>query len=226
MDEYQPGVVDGRNSGTDGRRLGRLLLLVGSPILLAAAFAAHPHGGADLVAAGDATADWWFRYHLVLLPLLGLLGVCLFVLLADFDGTTATVGRAGTAVYGVCYVAFEAIAGIAVGIVLHEGEAFSGVQQEAATAIAEGIGTNPAVVALALIGTAGGLVAVIAVGILYRRAGAPLAPVFLLGGAPLAMVGHGGGHVDVVGTLLFLVGVAWLELRWSGPDGEAAETAP
>lgn len=225
-DEYRDGAVDRAAASTGRRRVVRLLLLVGGPLLLGAAFAVHPHGGVELLDASRTAVDRWFRYHLVLLPLLGLLGVCLSVLLADFEGTVAVVGRAGTAVYLVCYVAFEAIAGIGTGIVVREARAFSGAQRAAAAAVVEGIATEPAVIALALLGTAGGLLAVVALGLSLRRAGAPLVPVILLGGAPLAMVGHGGGYVDVFGMLLFTAGVAWLELLWRrASDSRAAQTA-
>lgn len=225
-DEYRDDAVGRAAASTGRRRVARLLLLVGGPLALGAAFAVHPHGGVELLGASQAAVNRWFRYHLVLLPLLGLLGVCLSVLLADFDGTAAVIGRAGTAVYLVCYVAFEAIAGIGTGIVVREARAFSGEQRAAAAGVVEGIAAEPAVIALALLGTAGGLLAVVALGVLFRRAGAPLAPVVLLAGAPLAMVGHGGGYVDVFGMLLFTVGVAWLELRWRrASDSHVAHSA-
>lgn len=202
------------STGTGPRRLGRLGLLLGTPLLVGAAFAAHPHGGSPLFRAPFAAGDRWLGYHLVLLPLLGLLGASLYVLLADFDGPVAALGRAGVAVYGVCYLTFEALAGIAVGVGLRAVQALPEGRRAAAATVLEAVGTGPITAGFALLGTAGATVAVVALGASLRRAGAPLAPVLLLGGVPLTTVAHGSGPGDVVGMALFLVGVAWLELRW------------
>lgn len=205
-----------------GRRNTRWTLLFGTPILLGASFLVHPDGSGGLeglLRHGNA----WLYLHFALLPLLGLLGASFYVLLADYSGRVATIGRFGVAVYTTFYAAFEAIAGIATGLLTHEAHTLSAAQQ---AGLAAGIDALVAPsLALGLIGSLGALVAVGSVGVLLRRSGAPLLPILLLGGAPLATIFHGGTPLDALGMAAFLVGVAWLEVGWRRPDERASAQA-
>lgn len=200
-----------RDGGIAGS-LGRRLLLAGTPIALGAVLWVHPHGGAYETVA--AAADAWLAVHLLLLPLFALLGAAVYVLLEGFSGRTATIGRFGVAVYVVFYIAFEAIAGIAAGLLVTGTGSLSGAERAGAVAAYDAIVTSPVVAALALLGVAGMVVAVAALALELRRAGAPTVPVALLAGVPVAVVGHGGAPIDAVGMGLFLVGVVWLEFGW------------
>lgn len=199
----------------------RLLLLVGPAVLLGTLFLIHPDGSGGLDALLP-VGDVWLALHVVMLPLLGLLGVSLYALLAGYSGRLATVGRIGVAVYGTFYVAFEAIAGVATGLLVQTAHAHPPTQRSGIAAAVEGL-AGPSV-ALGFIGAVGALVAVLAVGIHLRRSGAPLVPVVLLGGAPLATVFHGGSPLDAVAMAAFVVGVLWLELGWRRVDGRATST--
>ena len=96
----------------------RGLILLGTPIALGAVLAVHPHGGADIYESLAPVVDTWLAVHLLLLPLFGLLGVALYVMLADSESVAATVGRIGVAVYLMAYLAFGAVAGIANGLLI------------------------------------------------------------------------------------------------------------
>lgn len=196
----------------------RLALLLGTSVLLGVLFLVHPDGSGGLDSLLP-VADLWLSLHVAMLPLLGLLGVSFYVLLAEHDGTLATVGRVGVAVYATFYVAFEAIAGVASGL-LATGAGPLAPAQQAGVATAYEQFLVPSVT-LGLIGSLGAIVAVVAAGVCLRRAGAPVVPVVLLGGAPLATVFHGGTPLDAFGMAAYLVGVAWLELGYSG-DATAA----
>lgn len=206
-------------------RLGRRLLLSGTPLLLGAALLFHPHGGGDdLYGALAPVVDTWLLLHVLLLPLFGLLGVCLYVLSRGYSRPVAATARIGIAVYLVSYVAFEAIAGIATGLLVREARTLPPAQREGVAA-AVGAISEP-IVALALVGTLGAVVAVASIAVLLRRSGAPLGAVVLLGGVPLTVFAHGGTPVDALGMALFLAGVVWLEFGWRGADGRrAASTA-
>jgi hypothetical protein len=193
---------------------------MGTPILLGVLFLIHPDGSGgleELLPIGDA----WLAIHFAMLPLLGLLGVSLYLLLNGYSGRVATIGRGGVAIYMTFYVPFEAIAGITTGLLTHEARTLPPEQQEG---IATGIDAlvTPSLV-LGIVGTVGAVIAVVAVGILLRRTGAPLLPVVLLGGMPLATLFHGGTPLDAVGLGLFLVGTTWLELGWQR-DNEQPST--
>lgn len=193
------------------RRIARWVLLMGTPILLGALFLVHPDGSgglAGLLPIGDV----WLYLHFALLPLLGLLGVTFYVLLKDYSGRIAIIGRLGVVVYTTFYTAFEAIAGIATGLLTQEAHNLPTGQQEGIAGGIEAL-VVPAL-GLGVIGSFGALIAVVAIGVLLRRSGAPLLPVVLLGGAPLATIFHGGTPLDAIGMASFLVGIVWLEFGW------------
>lgn len=201
-------------STASSRPIGRWLVLFATPLLLGATLWFHPGGGEDTYASLVPVLDAWVTVHVLLLPLFGLLGVSLYLLLDGYDGRVATVGRAGVATYLVCYVPFEAIAGLTTGLVIREAETLRPEQREGAAQAVQAITADPVVLALALGGTAGAVVAVGAIAVLLRSSGAPLAPVVLLAGVPLTVVAHGGTRADAVGMALFFVSVAWIELGW------------
>ncbi|ARS90510.1 hypothetical protein B1756_12765 [Natrarchaeobaculum aegyptiacum] len=203
----------------------RWLVLLGTPIALGVVLAVHPHGGENLYESLTPVADQWFHVHVALLPLFGLLGVSVYLLLAEYAGRLATIGRIGVAVYLVAYLAFEAIAGLATGLLVRSGQGLPSEQQAGVAAALEAMATDPLVAALVLIGSAGITVSTIALGVLLRRSGAPLVPVLLLAGIPLVVVGHGGGYVDVVGAAMVTLSVAWLEFGWQGQYRSATSQA-
>lgn len=208
---------DAQSANQPFSRFGRLLLLLGTPLLLGVLFSVHPDGSGGLEAFLP-MAETWLLLHVAMLPLLGLLGVSLYVLLADYTGRTATVGRMGVAIYMTFYIPFEAIAGITTGLLSHEAHGLPPAQQDGmATAIE--VLSVPSLV-LGLLGTLGALIAVVAIGILLRRSGAPHIPLLLLGGAPVATVFHSGAPIDALAITAFLAGVAWLELRWRPNAGQ------
>lgn len=184
---------------------------MGTPILLGVLFFIHPDGSGGLEGLLP-IGDTWLVIHFAMLPLLGLLGVSLYVLLNGYSGRVATIGRVGVAIYLTFYVPFEVIVGITTGLLTHEARTLPPEQQEGIAAGIDALVTPS--MALGIVGTAGAVIAVVAVGILLRRSGAPLLPVVLLGGMPLATLFHGGTPLDAVGLGVFLVGIAWLELGW------------
>lgn len=189
----------------------RRLVLLGTPLALAALFWVHPHTGDDAYAALGPVADTWFAVHLLLLPLFGLLGASLYLLSTERRGTAATVGRVGTAVYLVAHTAYEAIVGIGSGIALRAARGLPQEQRAGVEAAVSALFSEPIVVGLAITGTVGCLVAVVAIAASERRAGAPLVPLAALFAAPLGLIAHSGPPGAVL-MALFTAGVAWLEL--------------
>lgn len=215
FDTAEPSLVE---------NLWRWLLLVGTPVLLGALFLIHPDGSSGLETLLP-VAQTWLLLHVVMLPVLGLLGMSFYVLLDDFQGPVATAGRLGIAIYMTFYIPFEAIAGVTTGILTHEAATVSSDQQEGITVAIDAL-EMPSVM-LGIAGTIGAVIAVISIGILLRRARAPLVPVLFLGGAPLATLFHGGTPIDAFAMGVFLVGIVWLELRWRrGRDGTPPQTDP
>lgn len=90
-------------------------LAVGVPGLLLAVFGlTHPAG----LHAGN--AQWWVTLHVILLPVLPLLGVGLWVLLAPAPTPLRWLGRLAAYGYATFYTGLDAVAGIAAGTVEHD----------------------------------------------------------------------------------------------------------
>lgn len=87
---------------------------VGVPGLLLAGFGlAHPAG----LHAGN--AQWWATLHVLLLPVLPLLGAAQWVLLAPTPRSLRWPGRLAAYGYATFYTGLDAVAGIAAGTVEH-----------------------------------------------------------------------------------------------------------
>lgn len=209
--EYSDKFENNTETSSPANSLRRRALVIGTPILLGTLLFIHPDGSGGLDALLP-VRDAWLYLHIAMLPLLGLLGVSLYVLLNEYSGTVATIGRIGVAIYMTFYVAFEAIAGVATGLLAHEAQTLPKAQQAGVAAAIDSL-VGPSVV-IGFIGTLGAIIAVAALGLLLRRSGAPLVPVILLGGAPLATLFHGGLPLDAIALSMFLVAVTWIELKW------------
>lgn len=205
---------------------GRSLLLVGTPLALAATLWVHPTVENDVAAELAPVVDTWLQLHLLLLALFGLLGVALYLLLGDFDGPTASVGRAGVATYLVAHTAYEAIAGVGIGLLVRASTRSSARASPDVAAVTSELWSAPLLGALALVGTAGALVAVVAAALLLRGVGAPLVPVALLVGAPAGLVFHGAVPAGSIAFVLFALGVAWLEYRWDRSSTGSSGSRP
>lgn len=173
-----------------------LPLLAAAPaVAVALAGLAHP------VLLTPETADRWRLVHLLLLPLLPLVGASVWLLLLGERGPLAWAARALAAGYAVLYSALDAIAGIGAGHQMdrtaERGDPRPPVED--LYDVGDPLGhTGVALLAVALLLT--GVV-------LYRRAGSPLAPVGALVGAASCwwFYRH---HVFPPRGVLALVGVA------------------
>lgn len=199
----------------------RRLVLLGTPLATAAVLSFHLFETFNdgVYSHVSPVVDTWLAVHLLFLPLLGLLAISLYFLLASYQGLTAAIGRVGIAMFAVFYIAMEAINGIAVGVLVREGQALTAEQQAGVAAVVEAVFYDPivgggTVSLLAVLGVLGYLIAVSAIAVVLRRAGAPLVPIALLVGSFIAILTHA-GPTGVVGMAMFFVGVVWLELRWS-----------
>lgn len=203
------------------RLVVRRLILLGTPIATASVLSFHlfevftdgvyAHVGHDV--------ETWLTVHLLFLPLLGLLGVGLYLLLDGYGGYIATIGRVGIATFAIFYIAMEAIAGITVGILVREGRTLPSDQQTGVAAVIEALFYDPivgggSVSLFAVLGVLGYLVAVVAIALVLYHEGAPRLPLVLLIGSFIAIFGHA-GPTGVLGMVLFFVAVVWLEFRWT-----------
>jgi hypothetical protein len=194
----------------DHRSVLRRAVLLGTPLALAILEIFHPNpmGVADAVEQGG----WFMWFHIIQVPLIGLIALAVYLLTEGLEGRAVMVSRWAIAVFAVFFSAYDAAAGIATGYALRNAQGLPAGAQEA---IHEAVIDMPGlslIFGLSIVGTGAWVVALIAAAMALRRAGAPLGPFILLilAGVLLML-----GHPFPGGTLAFgsfFLAAAWLEL--------------
>jgi hypothetical protein len=169
----------------------------------------HP---ADLE-VGDETA-LYLVIHLVQLVLILLLAWGTWLLVKDLPGRAAQVARVAIVPYAIVYAAFDAIAGVAIGIIIREANGLSASEGAAVQRVFDDSdGVTEAITATFYV--ASGLswfVMALAAAIAVKQVGG-LAPTLLMAvGAAIFAVGHP-FPPGPIGIAIFGLGIAWLELR-------------
>jgi hypothetical protein len=173
--------------------------------------AIHP---ADLE-VGDATTLYlWI--HVVQLVLILLIAWGTWLLVKDLPGRAATVARVAIVPFAIVYSAFDAIAGVAIGIIIREANGLSAAEGAAVQRVFDDSdGVTEALTAGFYV--AGGLtwfVMALAAAIAVKPIGG-LGPTLLMAlGAAIFAVGHP-FPPGPIGIALFGLGLAWLEVRRS-----------
>jgi hypothetical protein len=175
---------------------------------------------------GDETALYlWI--HLVQLVLILLIAWGTWLLVKDLPGRAAKVARVAIVPYAIVYSAFDAIAGLAIGIVMREANGMS----PADGAVVQRIFDDSDGVTEALTAgfyVAGGLtwfVMALAAAIAVKPIGG-LGPTLLMAiGAAVFAVGHP-FPPGPIGIALFGIGLAWLEVRRQGAQVPEAQPVP
>jgi hypothetical protein len=188
----------------------RGVVLLGTPLALAILEIFHPQpsGVAEAVEQGG----WFMWFHIIQLPLIGLIALAVYLLTEGLEGRAAKVSRWAIGVFAVFFSAYDAAAGIGTGYALRNAQGLSAEGQAAVYEAVKGLPELSLIFGLSVVGTGGWVVALIAAAIALRRAGASRGPFILL---ILAGVFLMGGHPFPAGTLAFgcfFVAAAWLEL--------------
>ncbi len=193
-----------------GSSVWRRLVLIGTPLALAVLEIFHPKP-ADAVEAVE-QGDWFFWFHMIQLPLIGLIALAVYLLTEGMTGRAVTVSRWAIGAFAVFFSAYDAAAGVATGFVLRSAEGLSADEQAVVYEVVKDMPEVSLIFILSIVGTAGWVVALIAAAVARRRAGAARGPFVLL---ILAAVFLLGGHPFPFGTLAFgcfALAAAWLEL--------------
>lgn len=187
-----------------------------APLGAAVAMIIHPHAEHQPFEAISAAADTWLVVHVLFFASFTLLGVGTYLLLDQGQGLRALLGRIGAATFTLFYVGYVAMVGLSSALFVRAGAGLSPAAQEGINAALEYILKEPAVMAVAVIGVVGFLIAVTATGFVYRKRGVSLVPLALLYGAVVALSVHS-GPIAAGGMLAFGVGVAWIEYSSHAP---------
>jgi hypothetical protein len=198
------------NAPVIGPTVLRRIVLIGAPLALAVLEIFHPDpgGASEAVEQGG----WFLWFHMIQLPLIGLMVLAVYLLTEGMEGPAVRVSRWAAGVFAVFFSAYDAAAGIATGFALRNAR---GLPAEAQAAVFEAVKDMPGlslIFVLSIVGTGGWVVALIAAALALRRAGASRGPFVLLILAGVLLLG---GHPFPFGTLAFgcfFVAAAWLEL--------------
>ena len=166
-------------------------LLLAPPLALATLEIFHPQPDENAQALMD-VATWFAAFHVIQLVLTGLVAVSVLLLADSFGRANDWVTRVGIGAFLVFFSAYDAIAGISTGLAMRSARELSVAQQQGVLDVVKDWPALGPPFALSIIGTLGWAVAVGALALAARRAGAPrrewtligLAAVFLLGGHP------------------------------------------
>ncbi|MGH3459770.1 hypothetical protein [Aeromicrobium sp.] len=195
----------------------RVLILV-PPLLLACLEIFHPQPDANAQAVMD-VSTWFAGFHVIQLVLIGPVALSVMLIADNYGRVNRWTTRLGVGTFLVFFSAYDAVAGIGMGLAMRSARDLTAQQQEGVLDVVEAWPALGAPFALSIIGT-GGLV--IALGVLAlgaRRQGAPRREWIFLGLAAIFLLG---GHPFPAGTLAFgCLFVAGLMHELSSPTREA-----
>jgi hypothetical protein len=118
----------------------RTAFMVGAPLAFAALLTQHPMGAGDFFEAVADNVTPWLMVHLAGAVLFPAMALVIWLLIRDIPGRAAAVARIALPIYAISYVVFEAVMGIAAGVLAHAGNDFEGAQRQG---LAEAINTIP-----------------------------------------------------------------------------------
>jgi hypothetical protein len=112
---------------TSARRKSALVLLA-APLLWLVPALVHPVGDPYAGIAGE--TDRWLFVHLAQLALVPFLGALVWMLLAGLESGAARIARAALLAWVAFFSAFDAVAGIATGVLSRHANSLSGEERE------------------------------------------------------------------------------------------------
>jgi hypothetical protein len=179
----------------------RRVVLLGPPLVLAAWTILHPRPDENDMQAVMDVATWFMTFHVIQLVLLGLVALSVLLLADDFGRSGAWTTRVGVGAFLLFFGSYDSIAGIATGLALRTARDLPPAQQEGVwETVKDWPGFEPSVFSLNVVGTLGWVVAVGALAVAARRAGAPRSQWILIALAAFFLMG---GHPTPFGTLAF-----------------------
>jgi hypothetical protein len=210
-------------SAADTRRIRPLLVVaLAAPLLWLVPAILHPDGGGELYEGIADEANMWIFVHVAQLALTPFLAVGAWMLLGGIQSVAAWVARAALVVWMVFFSAFDAVAGIATGVLTRHANSLPGEERQSVGAAIDFLFHDSQLAGgefsvLGNIGHGAWVVLAIAAAVALWRAGVSR----LVAAATLVSVlfaSHSGTGAAVGLVALFLA----LLLRFGTRNGEAA----
>jgi hypothetical protein len=191
------------------------------PLLWAILLLFHPGGdGKDMYGDVHDKVTPWLAVHLGTMLFIPLLAAAVYLLVRDIGGTAARIARIAIVPFALFYTIWEALQGIATGVLIHYVNGLEGAERETGAALVQDFGENILVRDLGILGSIGScafLIAMIAAAVALRRnGGAPLAVPILLGLAGFLITAHP-PPFGPTGLVLFIAAVLLLVRAQSAP---------
>jgi len=182
-------------------RFLRRLALIGTPLLLTVVLLSHPPNPRVAV-------DWWLTLHVILLPLFGLGALAVYLLIEGIDGLAATVSHLAMGTFVVVYSAYDTLFGLAKGIVTRYGAGLPVEQKATVQQAIEAISGSRIGNVIAVVGSAGWTVGVLAAAIALSRPSKPHLSIGVLVIAAVLLCFPYGHSLRILGLVVAVVAAA------------------
>jgi hypothetical protein len=117
--------------------------VIGAPLPFAALLTQHPMGGGDLFEQVADNVGPWLAIHYAGAVFFPLMAFVVWLLIRDLPGRAATIARWALPVFAVFYTVWEAVFGIAIGLIADAGKDLGGAEREGAAAAVDHIVASP-----------------------------------------------------------------------------------
>jgi hypothetical protein len=188
--------------------LVRRAVLFGGPLGYIVLGLVHPMGDLEV---GD-PAGFYIFLHLIQPFLIALIAFGLWLLVDGLESTAARVVRYSLVAYLIVYSMFDAVAGVATGLIVQEANGMSAADQAAVQRMMDGIGEHGVLVTLWIGAGVSWLIPAVAA----AMAVSDRVPRWVTAGMVIGAVVFAVGHPippGPIGMSLYLGGILWLELR-------------
>jgi hypothetical protein len=188
--------------------LVRRVVLFGAPLGYIVLGLVHPMGDLEV---GEA-AGFYIFLHVVQPLLIALVAYALWLLVDGIESQAANLVRYTLIPFAILYSMFDAIAGIATGLIVNEANGMSAADQVAVQRMMDGIGEHPLLLSIWIGAGLAWLVPAVAAAMAVRQR----VPVWITAAMVIGAIVFAVGHPvppGPIGMGLFLLGIAWLELR-------------
>ena len=172
----------------------QVALVIGIPIAWAALLLFHPGGaGTQIYSDLDGDGTRMLVVHIGTMVFIPLVALAIFLLLRGIESTAARISRFALIVFVVFYLAWEALQGIANGILVDQVSTLPQADRALGADLIQQFAESPLVRDLGILGSIGSIalvVAAVAAGIALRDTGAPRWTPWLLGLSGLLITAH------------------------------------
>jgi hypothetical protein len=198
----------------------RRIILLGTPLILGILELGHPLlDRTNPIKMLAPISTWWIVLHLLLIPLFALMGYAIFILIRDINSPSATVCRYATVIYISFAIGYDALVGLASGVLVSNASTLTISQQSILLEAMHQFYISPAITVSGYILVISGIVSICAAAWALYHAGVPLLPVIVLLGTVLTAYSHA-LPFGPLGSACFFISALWIELVWRKSSSE------